>query len=167
MPDFARRDPNNLLIQEDDGKFTEIGDKAGVASLAIARGAALDDFNLDGKLDLVVVNRWNNAELWRNTTRDAGHWIQLRLSQKVANRDAIGAWVEVKFGDKTIRREVTVGGGHASGQLNWRHFGIGEATDAEVRVLWPDGTADAWQHVAGDGFYLFERGKAATVWSPQ
>jgi enediyne biosynthesis protein E4 len=164
MPDFARRDPNNLLIQGNDGKFTEIGDKAGVASLAIARGAALDDFNLDGKLDLVVVNRWSNAELWRNTTRDAGHWVQLRLSQKVVNRDAIGAWVEVKFGDKTIRREVTVGGGHASGQLGWRHFGIGDATNAEVRVLWPDGTADAWQRVAGDGFYVFERGMPAKMW---
>ena len=44
----------------------EVGDKAGVASMAVSRGAALADFNLDGQLDLVVVNRWASAQLWRN-----------------------------------------------------------------------------------------------------
>ena len=57
MPDFASKDPNNLLLQGADGKFQEVGDKAGVASMAGSRGAALADFNLDGLLDLVVVNR--------------------------------------------------------------------------------------------------------------
>ncbi len=165
MPDFARADPNNLLVQGADGKFIELGDKAGVASIAISRGAALADFNLDGRLDLIVVNRWSNAQLWRNTTRDAGNWIQLHLVQDGANRDAIGAWVEVRFGGKTIRREVTIGGGHASGQIGWRHFGKGDAIDAEVRVLWPDGAAGDWQKISGNGLYLIERGKKATRWT--
>ena len=52
MPDFAEKDPNNLLVQGEDGKFTEMGDKAGVASMATGRGGALSDFNLDGKIDL-------------------------------------------------------------------------------------------------------------------
>ncbi len=34
MPDFAAKDPNNLLVQGEDGKFIEMGDKAGVASMA-------------------------------------------------------------------------------------------------------------------------------------
>ena len=54
-----------------------------------------------------------------------GHWIGLRLTEPAPNRDAIGAWVEVQAGDRTIQREVTVGGGHASGQLGWIHFGLG------------------------------------------
>ena len=33
MPDFAMKDPNNLLLQLADGKFVEAGDKAGVASV--------------------------------------------------------------------------------------------------------------------------------------
>ena len=32
MPDFAQRDPNNLLLQGADGKFIEVGDKAGIAA---------------------------------------------------------------------------------------------------------------------------------------
>ncbi|MGL6211807.1 MAG: FG-GAP repeat domain-containing protein [Paracoccaceae bacterium] len=38
MPDFAMDDPNNLLVQGAEGKFTEMGDVAGVASMASARG---------------------------------------------------------------------------------------------------------------------------------
>jgi hypothetical protein len=37
---------------------------------------------------------------------------------------------------------------------------------AEVRVLWPDGEAGAWQKVAGDSFYLLKRGQAPERWTP-
>ena len=47
------------------------------------------------------------------------------LAQPGPNRDAIGAWIEVKVGDTTLRRELTVGGGHAGGELGWVHFGLG------------------------------------------
>ena len=73
MPDFALKDPNNLLLQGPDGKFIEAADKAGVASTAVSRGAALADFNLDGLIDLVVVNRREKAEVWRNITAGAGN----------------------------------------------------------------------------------------------
>ena len=56
-----------------------------------------------------------------------GHWIGVRLQQPAPNVDAIGAWVEVRAGERTTTREVTVGGGHASGQLGWLHFGLGSA----------------------------------------
>ena len=32
MPDFAQKDPNNLLLQKPDASFTEVGDVAGVAN---------------------------------------------------------------------------------------------------------------------------------------
>ena len=36
--------------------------------------------------------------------------------------------MEVRAGDRSTVREVTVGGGHAGGQLGWIHFGLGDAT---------------------------------------
>lgn len=166
MPDFAEKDPNNLLVQGEDGKFTEMGDKAGVASMAKGRGGALADFNLDGLVDLLVVNQGSPVEIWRNTTEGAGHFLQLALRQEGPNRDAVGAWIEVKTGDVIQRREVTIGGGHAGGKTGWHHVGLGELGETEIRVLWPDGEAGDWQKVAADGFYLVERGASARAWKP-
>ena len=166
MPDFAIEDPNNLLLQRTDGTFLEAGDLAGVASMKTARGAALADFNLDGLLDLVVVNRREAAQLWRNTSINGGHWIEVEINQPGANTDAVGAWIEVKRGDVVMRQEITVGGGHASGQIGWRHFGLGAAKAVEIRVLWPDGVYGEWSGVKADQFYILDRDQPARVWTP-
>jgi hypothetical protein len=167
MPDFAQKDPNNLLLQGADGKFHEAGDKAGVASVQQARGAALADFNLDGLMDLVVVNRNSPAELWRNTSANAGRWLGVKLQQPSPNRDAIGAWIEVKCDGIVLRREITVGGGHAGGHNGWWHFGLDKLASTEVRVVWPDGTAGEWQPVDTNAFYVLERDKAPLAWIPR
>jgi enediyne biosynthesis protein E4 len=167
MPDFAAKDPNNLLLGKSDGKFVEVADKAGVASIQTSRGGMLVDFNLDGLLDLVVVNRNAPAQLWRNRTKAAGRWLQVALEQPGANRHGIGAWIEVKRGEVVKRREITSGGGHASGHLGWWHFGLDAAEKAEVRVLWPDGRQGPWQTVAADGFYILKRDADAVLWKPK
>jgi enediyne biosynthesis protein E4 len=168
MPDFANADPNNLLLQTADGKFVEAADKAGVASVATSRGAALADFNMDGLIDLLVVNHGAPTQIWRNTTTGAGHWIEIKLVEPAHNRDAVGAWLEVKHGDTIMRREITVGGGHASGQMGWWHFGLGDQAQTEMRVTWPDGTSAAWQTLDADHFYIMDKTKSpATLWHPQ
>lgn len=166
MPDFAERDPNNLLVQKPDGTFVEMGDKAGVASMATGRGGALADFNLDGRLDLLVVNQGSPVEFWRNATEGAGRFLQVALRQDGPNRDAVGAWIEVRRGEVTLRREVTSGGGHAGGKTGWHHVGLGDLGATEIRVLWPDGTEGDWQRVEADGFYVVERDRPVRRWQP-
>jgi hypothetical protein len=115
------------------------------------------------------------ATLWRNVGQgDAeqpapmGHWIAVRLQQPAPNVDAIGAWLEVKVGDRSLEREVTVGGGHAGGKSGWLHTGIGAADSAQVRVQWPDGETGPWMTVGADQFVTIERGAAeAAPWSPR
>ena len=165
MPDFAARDPNNLLLAVGDGTFSEAGDKAGVASLAVSRGAQVVDLNLDGKLDLVVQNRWTGAEVWRQTG-EAGAWVELRLVQDGVNRDAIGAVVELRRGEAVERHEITSGGGHASGSNGWLHFGLGAADAAEIRVIWPDGTEGEWQSLPAGSFQILRPGAPPKVWMP-
>ena len=166
MPDFAERDPNNLLLGTADGTFIEAGDRAGVASMGISRGAQVVDLNLDGKLDLVVVNRWTKAEVWRQTGESGGNWVQVRLVQDGVNRDAIGAVVEIRRGDKVERHEIASGGGHASGSVGWRHFGLGEAVAAEMRVIWPDGSAGDWVTLPAGSFQILRPDQPPETWSP-
>jgi hypothetical protein len=162
---YATRDPSNLLIGQADGTFVEGGESAGIVSYNKARGAALVDLNLDGLLDLVVVNRVEPVTVWRNVgsgTAEApgamGSWLAVRLRQPAPNVDAIGAWVETRVGERTHAHEVTVGGGHAGGQLGWIHLGLGDATAGEVRVHWPDGEVGPWMELAGNTFAIIERG---------
>jgi hypothetical protein len=125
-------------------------------------------------LDLVVVDRREPVKLWRNVgwgTADhpapMGHWIAVDVAQPGPNRDGIGSWIEVEVGDQVERRELTIGGGHAGGQLGWTHFGLGSSDRAEVRVVWPDGEQGPWMPVGADRFVVVERGAdQAVAWSP-
>ena len=174
MPEFAAYDPDNLLLGQWDGTFVEAGGTAGVASQKRGRGAALVDFNLDGMLDIVVVNRNAPASLFRNLGartqwghRPLGNWIAVELSQPAPNRAAVGARISVKTGNRTMTRTVAVGGGHASGELGFVHVGLGTAERAEIRVKWPDGS---WSHVYkafANNFVRIERDKPApSYWLP-
>ena len=127
------RIPSNLLLGQPDGTFVEGADAAGILRLRAGRGAALADLNLDGLLDLVQVIRSEPAAVAERRAghgRDPGRWATgsaFGWTSPAPNRDAIGAWVEVRVGDRIVQRELTVGGGHASGQLGWIHFGLGPA----------------------------------------
>ncbi len=157
MPGSAMADPNNLLLQNADGTFQESGAQAGLASLARARGAALTDLNLDGRLDLVVANRNAPLEVYRNETSDPGHWLLLRPEQPAPNVYTIGAWIEVRTNGQTQVRELTIGGGHASGIAGFEHFGLGVGGAAEYRIIWPDGAAGAWRQTATDRHLVVTR----------
>lgn len=170
MPEFANEDPNNLLLGRPDGTFLEVAEAAGVLSMVRGRGALLADLNRDGLLDLVVVNRGAPAQLWRNASRDLGDWAMLRLRQEGPNHAGVGAWLEIEAGGRTLRREVFVGGGHASGAWGFTHVGLGEASSFDLRVIWPDGSVEAWtglpanSHldvVRGQGFVPMDAARSA------
>jgi hypothetical protein len=167
MPDFALKDPNNLLLGVGDGTFVEAGDKAGVASLLIGRGGQVMDLNLDGQLDIVVQNRWTGPEVWRQSGAPPGGWVQVRLLQDGVNRDAIGAVVEIRRGNKVERHEITSGGGHVSGSVGWLHFGLGAAQEAELRVIWADGTEGEWMALPSGTFQVLRQGQTAEAWTPE
>jgi hypothetical protein len=147
MPSNAARDPNNLLMQDAGGRFVEYGETAGLASMARGRGAAVVDLNHDGLLDIVVVNRRAPMEIYQNVTAHAGNWLLLSVGQGAPNVDAVGAIIEVETQAGLQTREITVGGGHASGTAGLHHFGLGEAREARLRVIWPGGTASDWRTV--------------------
>jgi len=156
MGDAAVNDPNNLLMGRPGGRFVEAGESAGVASLARSRGGALVDLDQDGLLDIVAVNRRTPVEIYHNRTRPVGHWLALRIDREAPNRNGVGAWIEVTANGRTQSREITVGGGHAGGQIGWIHFGLGPATEAEVAVVPPDGTPSVRFTLAADRRYVID-----------
>ena len=133
------------------------------------------DFNLDGMLDILAVNRGGPASLFRNTgaddgaggVRPMGNWSEIRLVEPNPNRNAVGAKIAVKIGTRTLIRTVQVGGGDASGHAGWVHVGLGTAERAEIRVQWPDGEWSYPYRVFANQFVVLDRTKAqADYWYP-
>lgn len=174
MPEFAAYDPDNLLLGTWDGKFVEVGGQAGIASEKRGRGAAVVDLNMDGALDIVVVNRNSPASLFHNLGaktawghQPLGNWVEVELYEPGNNRNAVGAKVSVKIGNRTMTRTVEVGGGHASGQAGFVHFGLGTAERAEIRVKWPDGDWSNTYKAFANNFVRIDRTKpTASYWLP-
>ena len=173
QPDYAAKDPSALMLGQPNDTFTEVGTEAGIDSFERGRGAAIVDLNDDGMLDLVIVDRQSNVRVYRNVgtgSADApqalGNWIAVQLREDGANRDGIGSWLEVKTDAGVQQRELTIGGGHVSGELVPVHFGLGQSTQAEVRVTWPDGTVGDWQTVTGNAAYVLARGAAPETLVP-
>ncbi len=176
MPDFAAYDPDNLLLGQWDGKFTEAGDMAGIGLNRRGRGAGLADFNSDGLLDLVVVNRASPVSLFRNlgqgtaeSPKPLGNWLAVDIRQPgQPNARAVGAKISVKTGNHTRVKDVQVGAGHASGQMGFVHFGLGVAERANVRIKWPDGDWSHTYRVFANGHVIIERGaEKAKLWYPE
>ncbi len=129
-----------------DGKFIDTARASGNDGIADGRGVAVADFDLDGRLDVVINN--NNAEptLYLNRSSAAHHWLRLDLRSRGANTDAIGAKVRVTLPPtvgqppKVLTRLVEAGSGYASQSAFPVHFGLGEAERVEsVEIHWPDG----------------------------
>ncbi|MCP4316992.1 MAG: VCBS repeat-containing protein [Hyphomicrobiales bacterium] len=172
MPDFADFDPDNLLLGQHDGTFIEAGHLSGIDLDRRGRGAAVADFDLDGNLDLVVVNREAPVSVFHNRggrtdwgTRPLGNWLQIELQQDGANRNAVGATILVKSGNETRLRKIQTGGGHASGHSGFIHVGTGVAERAQIRVQWPDGEWSPAYRVFANNFVIIRRGEAtAKYW---
>ncbi len=175
MPEFANTDPDNLLLGKHDGSFHEAGLEAGIALPTRGRGGAVADLNLDGQLDIVVVNREANISLFRNAgaiykdrTRQSGNWLQIELQQHGINRNAVGATIAVKSGNTTRMRTIETGGGHASGAAGFIHVGLGVAERASVRVRWPDGQWSPAYRAFANNFLIISRNAAqASYWYPE
>jgi enediyne biosynthesis protein E4 len=134
-----------------------------VEEIGDARAGAWGDFDNDGFMDLAVANyHWFAAVgsnlrpvLYRNEG-NGNHWLKLRLVGTRGNRDAVGAKVRLKAtidGQELWQlRQVQSNGSWLASQNDPRpHFGLGDATTAEVvRIEWPSGEVTALYDVAAD-----------------
>ncbi len=129
-----------LFHNQGDGTFREMGAAAGVANDLDGRGIAVADLDGDGRLDLVQTNANQPSLLYRNRSTGTGHWVELVLEGRSANRDAIGARVVLEAGGQSHLREVNGGNGYAGASSRRLHFGLGAATVvSKVTILWPGG----------------------------
>jgi hypothetical protein len=106
----------------------------------VGRGSAAGDIDGDGDPDLVITAVSGPPRVLRNDQRTGHHWMQFALTGTRANRDAIGAVIEVRAGGRTVRRMVMPTRSYLSQSQRAVTIGLGAATAADgVTVHWPGG----------------------------
>lgn len=124
------------------GRWQVLTGEAGLAALPAARhrGAAVGDFNGDGRLDFAVSALNGRASLWINDSPGANRWIAFRLRGSRSPRDGQGARVKVVSRSLTQYNHVAFTAGYASASAAPLHFGLGPDDTADVvEILWPSG----------------------------
>jgi enediyne biosynthesis protein E4 len=113
---------------------------AGKPAVRSSRAAATADFDVDGRLDLIV-NNFNEAPYYYRNEFPKRDYIQFRLRGTRSNRDAVGAVVRLHFaGDEVMIRQVESAAGYLSQSSKTLHFGLGSRRRVDhVEIVWPSG----------------------------
>lgn len=171
-----RPNPNFFFINEG-GKLEEKAAELQMNDYRIARGSVVFDYDNDGDLDLFVVNqvprdptsRLLEARclLYRNDGSD-GNWLKVALEGVAADKNGLGARVEVVADGQLLIREIDGGSSHLSQGSSIAHFGLGNASSVQtITVKWPGGGSQTLTNVAANQQIKIteETGQAGTAQS--
>jgi peroxiredoxin len=163
---WSGREENCAFLNLAGDGFANVSSASGFGYPDDARGMALVDWDGDGDQDVFLTNRTGpRVRFLRNDQTTGNAHVTLELRGTRANRDAVGARVELTLADgaerRTLVRGVRAGEGYLAQSSARITAGLGAgATLERVRVVWPGGTAEdfvgvepgrAWRLVEGAG----------------
>ena len=118
------------------------GSNGDLATPLVGRGAAYADIDSDGDLDVLLTQNGAPPLLLRNDQKLGHHWLRVKLVGTSVNRDAIGAWVELRAGDLLQKRQLMPTRSYLSQVEPVLTFGLGRIDQIDsIEVLWPDGSS--------------------------
>ena len=153
---------NSLLMNERGVGFMKTGFLMDVAFEFDSRNVVSDDFDGDGRYDLLVVGRPmddNQAHIYlvQNVFRSQNHWIGLYLHELGAGRSPVGAGVAIEYGGHGQVRTIVTGDSLYSQHATTVHFGLGEIDAVERMVIsWSDGSTSRIERPEVDRYHVIE-----------
>ena len=129
--------PTRYWRQRDDLAFVDLGAASGLDARN-ARGVATLDADLDGRLDVVLVGPGGAPRLFANLSDETGHFLRVAVSGGASGRDAFGAVVRVRAGNRTIVQAVGSVSDYLGQSERIVHVGLGSVDAVEwVEVEFP------------------------------
>lgn len=146
-------------------RFADVSAVSGLDFIEDGRAVVATDWDQDGDLDLWQTNRegprlrFVKNQLGESQRRQ---WVAFELIGTAGNRDAIGAVLEVRIGDRKITRSLTAGDGFMSQSGKRVHFGLGETGKVpfSVEVRWPGGDPEIFAGIESGRAFQLTQGSA-------
>ena len=138
--DTSRYDGGRGLLLQGDGHggFSPVpGQLSGIKIYGQGRGAALCDYDSDGRIDLVAAQNDAVTKLYHNEKAKPG--LRVRLKGSPENSQAIGA--KLRLGDGKIlgpAREMRIGAGWLSQDSSVHVLSMPSKT-TQIHITWPGG----------------------------
>ncbi len=163
---WSRYAERNQLFANDGGRLRDLSaEQEGFCGTAgVYRALACGDVDGDGALDLLVTEIAGPARLFRNVVPHRGHWLLVRAIDPALHRDALGAEVVVKAGQRRWVGAINPGLSFLSSHDPRAHFGLGTAERVDaIEVSWPDGRREAFPGRAADPAVEVRRGEGKPI----
>jgi len=164
QPEVPRYDAGRGLLLRGDGtgRLKPMpGQESGIKIYGEQRGAAVADFNQDGRPDLVVAQNAAATKLFRNSTGKRG--LRVRLNGPAGNPTGVGAQMRLLFGQRRgPMRELHAGSGYWSQDSAVQVLATPESP-TEVWVRWPGGKITTGTVAKGASEIIVDTDGATTV----
>lgn len=154
-PLIPRLDAGRGLLLKGDGagNFRPwSGSESGIMVYGEQRGAALGDYNRNGKTDIAISQNGGLTKLYMNSNKKSG--IRVNLLGPKSNSYAIGSSIRVVYqdGSKGPRREIQAGSGYLSQNSTNKVLGFKSEVKA-IEVTWFDGIKEKIELTEGKTEY--------------
>ncbi len=135
---------NHLLMNRSGKGFSNVAFLFGVAAEFDARSAVSGDLDLDGRVDLVVVEdrglRGQKLHIYQNRLETGNAWIGIQLREQGEGRSPVGASVKVRTAEQVHVGRIVTGDTLMGQHSTTLHFGLGASTQVEsIEVRWMNG----------------------------
>lgn len=139
--------PNMVKQQIGNLEMKDVATAWGLDQPSYSNGSAYADLDNDGDLDLIINNTEQLAFIYENLS-DTGDFLTVRLNGLKHNPFGQGAKVIVKSSAKEFARQNFTTRGFQSSVPPVLYFGLGDLTEVNVEVIWPNGKKQQLANIA-------------------
>ena len=150
---------NHLLMNRSGEGFVNVAFLLGLADEFDSRSAVSTDLDLDGRVDVIVVedrgNKGQKLHIYRNRIETENHWIGVQFREEGDGLSPVGASVTVRTADRTLVGRLVTGETLMGQHPTTLHFGLAGSEQVEsIEVQWVGGVKRIIENPLVDRYHL-------------